>query len=192
MKALKSFTILLFSFSLVLAVFSQNAVLNYLPENAKTIIKINSASLRQKIKWEDLVKYKMFEDFLKQVPKEGKDFIQNPAHTGIDLNQGLFLIMPANASNKKAEPIIYGIPKDTAQFAAMVRKFAPGKKPVKMGSGKLVVNKNTAFAWNHEIFIITGTGGKQEPASQTAKEKTAAELTKTKQLTEKCKALLNK
>src|SRR3954451_9445775 len=107
MKALKPFTILLFSFIIALAVFSQtNAVLNYLPENTKTIIKINSASLRQKIKWEDLVKYKMFEDFLKQVPKEGKEFIQNPAHTGIDLNQGLFLIMPANASNKKAEPII--------------------------------------------------------------------------------------
>src|SRR3954470_16109395 len=110
MKAVKPLTILLFSFLLARAAFSQSAVLSYLPENAKTIIKINSASLRQKIKWEDLVKYKMFEDFLKQVPKEGKDFIQNPAYTGIDLSQGLFLIMPANAGNKKAEPIIYGIP----------------------------------------------------------------------------------
>ena len=193
MKAFKPFTILLFSFFVALAVFSQtNAVLNYLPENAKTIIKINSASLGQKIKWEDLLKYKMFEDFLKEVPKEGKDFIKNPAHTGIDLSQGLFLIMPANANNKKAEPIIYGIPKDTAQFAAMVRKFAPGKKPVKTGNGKLMVDKNTAFAWNHEIFIITGTGTKEEPPNQTAKAKAAAELTKTKQLTEKCKTLLKK
>jgi len=87
MKAFKPFTILLFSFFVALAVFSQtNAVLNYLPENAKTIIKINSASLGQKIKWEDLLKYKMFEDFLKEVPKQGKDFIKNPAHTGIDLS----------------------------------------------------------------------------------------------------------
>ena len=128
MKALKPFTILLFSFFVALAVFSQtNAVLNYLPENAKTIIKINSTSLGQKIKWEELMKYKMFEDFLKEVPKEGKDFLQNPAHTGIDLSQGLFVIIPANA-NKETKPIIYGIPKDTAQFAAMVRKLRSRKK----------------------------------------------------------------
>src|SRR6478752_3942960 len=119
MKAFKPFTILLFSFFVALAALSQtNAVLNYLPENAKTIIKINSTSLGQKIKWEELMKYKMFEDLLKEVPKEGKDFLQNPAHTGVDLSQGLFLIMPANASGKKEETIIYGIPKDTAQFAA--------------------------------------------------------------------------
>jgi len=168
MKALKPFTILLFCLFVALTVFAQtSAVMNYLTVDAKTIIKINPASLRQKMKWEDLMKYKMFEDFLKGVPEDGKDFIKNPAHTGIDLSQGLFLIMPANANNKKAEPIIYGIPKDTAQFAAMVRKFAPGKKPVKTGNGKLLVDKNTAFAWNHEIFIITGTGTKEEHPNQT-------------------------
>jgi hypothetical protein len=137
------------------------------------------------------MKYKMFEDLLRDVPKEGKDFLQNPAHTGIDLSQGLFVIIPANA-NKEAKPVIYGVPKDTAQFAAMVKKLAPGKKPVKTGNGKLMIDKNTAFAWNHEIFIITGTSTKEEPANQTANEKAAAELTKTKQLTEKCKTLLNK
>ena len=55
-----------------------------------------------------------------------------------------------------------------------------------------MIDKNTAFAWNHEIFIITGTGTKEEPANQTAKAKAAAELARTKQLTEKCKTLLNK
>src|SRR5204863_3183768 len=148
MKAFKPFTILLFSFFVALSVFSQtNAVLNYLPENAKTIIKINSASLGQKIKWEDLLKYKMFEDFLKEVPKEGKDFIKNPAHTGIDLSQGFFVVVPANA-NKQTKPDIYGIPKDTAQFSAMIKKLNPKKKITKIGNGKLLIDKNTAVAWN--------------------------------------------
>ena len=64
----------------------------------KTIIKINPASLGQKIKWEELIKYKMFEDLMKEA-SEGKDFLKDPAQTGIDLNQGLFLIIPSN-SNK--------------------------------------------------------------------------------------------
>jgi len=95
-------------------------------------------------------------------------------------------------TNKEAKPAIYGIPKDTARFAAMIRKLAPGKKVVKIGNGKLMIDKNTALAWNNDIFIITGTVSKEEPVGQTAKAKAAAELTKTKQLTARCKALLSK
>jgi hypothetical protein len=193
MKALKSFTIVLFSFLVTLAVFSQtNPVFSYLPGDAKTILKINSASLRQKMKWEDLVKYKMFEDFLKEVPEDGKDFIKNPAHTGIDLARGFYVVMPANTNNKKAEPVLYGVPKDTILFAAMIKKLFPGKKPIKIASGKVLIDSGKALAWNHEIFIITGSSSEAEPANQTAKAKAAAQLSRTKQLTEKCKALLNK
>lgn len=192
MKALKPFTLLLFYFFAALSVFSQsNAILNYLAADAKTIIKINPASLRQKMKWEDLTKYKMFEDLLKEVPEDGKDFLKNPAHTGIDLDQGLYLVMGVNTAGKKPEPVIYGIPKDTAQFAAMVRKLAPGKKPIKTPGGKIVINKNTAFAWNKEIFILTGTSSKDE-ANQSATSKANAEVNRTKQLTERSKALLKK
>jgi len=193
MKALKPFTMLLVLFFAALTVSSQNnAILNYLAADAKTIIKINPASLRQKMKWEDLMKYKMFEDFLKGVPEDGKDFIKNPAHTGIDLDQGLYLVMAGTTTIKKAEPVIYGIPRDTAQFAAMVKKLAPGKKPVKTTAGKIVINKNTAFAWNKDIFIVTGTSAKGEAVNQTATAKANAELTKTKQLSERCKVLLKK
>src|SRR5215510_13833074 len=127
MKFPKLFTILLFSFLVSSTILSQtNAVLSYLPANAKMIIKINPASLGQKMKWEDLVKYKMFEDFLKEVPNEGKDFIKNPSQTGIDLSQGLFVVIPAGTNKEK--PVIYGIPKDTAQFAVMIKKLNPEKK----------------------------------------------------------------
>src|SRR4249919_3051502 len=102
MKTLKPFTILLFSFFVALAVFSQtNAVLNYLPENAKAIIKINPASLGQKIKWEELIKYKMFEDLFKDVPEEAKGFLNDPAQTGIDLKKGLFVVIPDSRNNQK-------------------------------------------------------------------------------------------
>ena len=193
MKALKPFVILPFSFLVTLAVFSQtSAVLNYLPGDSKTILKINSASLRQKMKWEDLVKYKMFEDFLKEVLESGKEFIKNPEHTGIDLSQGFYVVIPANTNNKKAEPVLYGVPKDTSQFASMVKKLFPGKKAVKIGGGKVLIDSGKALAWNHQIFIITGSSVKDEPSNQTAKAKAAAQATKTKQLSEKCKMLLNK
>lgn len=192
MKSLKTLTILLLFLVHTFAIFSQtNAVLNYLPDNSKMVVKINSTSLRQKIKWEELMNYKMFEDFLKEVPQEGKDFIKNPEHTGIDLSQGFFVVVSANA-NKEAKPAIYGIPKDTARFAAMIRKLNPQKKITKIGNGKLVIDKNTAVAWNNEIFVITGIASKDEAANQTAKDKAAAELAKSKQLTEKSKTLLTK
>src|ERR1043165_5662929 len=117
MKAVKPLTILLYSLFITLTVLSQtNAVLNYLPEHAKMILKINSTSLGQKVKWEELVKYKMFYDFLKDVPEQGKDFIKTPEHTGIDLAQGLFLVMPGGTNDKKPQPIIFGTQKDTAQW----------------------------------------------------------------------------
>jgi hypothetical protein len=191
MKAIKPLTILLYSLFITLTVFSQtNAVLNYLPEHAKMILKINPTSLGQKVKWEELMKYKMFDDFLKEVPEEGKDFIKTPSHTGIDLDEGLFLVVPGNASDKKPQPIIYGTPKDTAQFAAMIKKLFPRRKAIKIGGGKLLIDSNTALAWNREIFIITGSSSKKETANQTAKAKADAQLAKTKQLTEKCKTLL--
>jgi hypothetical protein len=193
MKALKPFTILLSFLFGSQSVFSQaTAVLNYLPGDAKSIIKINSASLRQKMKWEDLMKYKMFEDFLKEVPEDGKEFIKNPTHTGIDLSQGFYVVIPASTNNKKADPVLYGVPKDTAQFAAMVRKLFPKKKAVKIGGGKVLIDSGKALAWNREIFMITGTSSKEGTADQTEKARAANEIAKTKQLTEKCKTLLKK
>jgi hypothetical protein len=192
MKTLKPITILASSFLVTLTVFSQtNAALNYLPGNAKMIIKINPASLGQKMKWEELVKYKMFEDLMKEAP-EGKDFFTDPALTGIDLAQGLFLIVPANSNNKKPAPILCGILKDTTRFAAMIKKTSPKKQPVKIGSGKLIIDGNTALAWNKEVFIFTGTTNKQKLSNQNVKTKTPAELTQTKQLTQTCKTILNK
>jgi hypothetical protein len=62
-----------------ITIYSQtNTVLNYLPKDAKVIIKLNPASLGQKIKWEELIKYKMFEDLIKEAP-EAKDFLRDPS-----------------------------------------------------------------------------------------------------------------
>ena len=192
MKAFKPLIILLFTCSQTLCIFSQsNTVLNYLPEDAKMIIKINPASLGQKVKWEELLKSKMFADLIKEAGTEGKEFLKNPAQSGVDLSQGIYVLIPANKNNKKPEPVLYGITKDTAQFASMVKKLTPGKRPVKTGNGKLIIDKNTAIAWNNEIFILTGNTQKQV-TSATAKQVEAAELTRAKQLTERCKTLLKK
>jgi len=192
MKTLKPITILVPSLFVALTIFSQtNPVLNYLPENAKMIIKINPASLGQKMKWEELIKYKMFEDLMKESP-EGKDFFKDLTQTGIDLTQGLFIVIPTNSNNKKVSPILCGRLTDTSRFAAMVKKTSPGKKPVKIGNGKMVVDEPTVLAWNSEIFIFTGSSNKQTTSNQTVKTKTSAALTVTQQLTETCKSFLNK
>ena len=191
MKALKSLTLLLFSFFVALFVFSQTStVLNYLPANAKMIIKINSASLGQKLKWEDLMKYKMIEDLFKDVPEEGKNFLKNPSQTGIDFNKGLFLVIPGDKSNQKLDPVFYAAPKDTLLIASMIKKIFPGKKSVKTAYGRIIVDKHTAFAWSKDIVILTGDDAKKESTSG-AKSTATTELTRLKELNDRCKMLLN-
>lgn len=193
MKAIKQLMVLVLTCCETLLCFSQsNTVLHYLPEDAKMIIKINFASLGQRMKWEEFTKSKMFEAMIKDVSEEGKKFLTNPGGTGIDLSQGIFVFLPADKINVKSEPVIYGALKDTSQFGAMVRKLVANPQIIRIGKGKLVINKNTAIAWNKEIFIITGDGSKNVPAYSADESKTAGNPAKTKLFAEKCKVLLDK
>jgi hypothetical protein len=193
MKAIKPTTVLLPALFVSLFVLSQpNSILNYLPANAKMIVKINPASLREKIKWEDLIKYKMFEDMLKEFPETGKEFLENPAHTGIDLSHGFFLVIPDNKNNEKLDPVFYAIPQDTARISAMVKKIFPGKKPMKAGNARLIVDKHTALAWNKDVIILTGDDAKKDTATQNSKPGAPSEATRLKNLADRCKNLLSK
>jgi uncharacterized protein DUF4836 len=193
MKTFRPLTIILLTCVQTLVVFSQkNTVLNYFPQDAKMIMKMNMASLGQKMKWEEFAKTKMFEHLIKDAPEEGKAFLRNPKLTGVDMNQGIFVVIPSSNSNKKSEPIVYGVPRDTGQFATMIKKFAPGAQRVKIANGKLLIHKQTAIAWNNNIFLITSDDSKQVPLYPIGKSKTLDEPVNTKQLIEKCKMLLTK
>jgi len=193
MKARKPITILLFSLFVTLTIFSQtNPVLNYLPKDAKVIIKLNAATLGQKIKWEELIQHKMFQDLMKDMPEEGKDFFKDPRQTGIELSQGIFVIVPPGKNNEKQDPVFYATVKDTAQIAAMVKKLFKGKKPVKAPNGKLIIDKHTALSWNNEIVILTGDDAKKESSLQKAKTNASTESIRLKQLSDRCKLLLSK
>ena len=193
MKALKPVTVLLFSLFVTLTIYSQtNAVLNYLPKDAKVIIKLNPASLGQKIKWEDLIQHKVFQDMMKDVPEEGKAFFKDPGQTGIELGKGIFVVAQQGKNNEKLDPVFYATVKDTAQIAAMVKKLFNGKRPVKTASGKLIVDKHTALAWNNEIVILTGDDARKESSVQNAKTNASAESTRLKQRSDRCKLLLSK
>src|SRR5215467_5152015 len=126
MKIIRPTIILSSIFFQSLALFSQkNTVLPYLPSDAKMIIKINSGSLRQKIKWEEVMQSKMFEDLTKEAPGEGKDLLNDPSQSGIDISQGFFVVITENKNGGKTEPTFYGTLKDTARFRAMVKKLSP-------------------------------------------------------------------
>ena len=191
MRIIKPITILLFSFLIVFNSFSQqSSVFNYLPPDAKMIIKVNPASLGQKIKWEEVLTYKIFEAPVKELPQAGKEFLENPSLTGIDLKQGFFIVSFPNVNKEKSDPVFYGTPADTAKIAAMVKKMFPGKKPIKTNNGKLIVDKHTAFAWNNEVVILTGDDTKKD--SLTKPPTASAELLSMNQLTDRCKMLLSK
>ena len=193
MKTLRPLVILLLTCVQMLVVFSQkNTVLNYFPQDAKMIIKMNMASLGQKIKWEEFAKSKMFEDLTKDASEGGKAFLKNPKSTGIDISQGIFVVIPTSNSNQKSEPIFYGATRDTAKFAAMIRKLMPDAQGVKIANGKLLVHKQTAIAWNKEVFVITGHDNKEADVSPIGKSKAPDNAVDTKRLIEKLKMLLTK
>ncbi|HMG66831.1 MAG TPA: DUF4836 family protein [Chitinophagaceae bacterium] len=193
MRVINPLIIFLISCVQALPAFSQtNTVLRYLPDNPKGIIKINPLSLALKIKWQDLAKYKMFEGLVKQAPEKGKSYLSNPAQTGIDLGQGIFVVVPESKTNEKSVLVIYGTLKDVPSFAKMITELNPEIKPIKIGDGNILIDKSTVFAWNREIFIITGSNLKADTTNQDPKAKADAVLMKTKQLTEKCKTILTK
>lgn len=168
--------------------FSQpNAFLNYLPKDARMIIKIDAVRVGQKIQWDELVKYKFFEDVMKAIPEDRKDFLKRPGGTGIDLSLGFYAIIHAD---RKIPTVFYAVPKDTARFAAMVKDVTAGNKIIKVGNGKLVVDRNLAYAWNREIIIITTYDSTKESAK--IEGNVSPDLIKTKRLTEACKSLLTK
>jgi hypothetical protein len=176
-----------------LVIFSQkNTVLNYLPQDAKMIIKMNMPSLGQKIKWEEFAKSKMFEDLTKDASEEEKVFLRNPKSTGVDMSQGIFVVIPSGNSNTKPEPIFYGVLRDTGQFSAMIKKLAPGAQRMKIANGKLLIHKQTAIAWTNNIFLITNDDSKQVHVYPIGKSKSLDDPVNTKPLIEKCKMLLTK
>jgi uncharacterized protein DUF4836 len=193
MKTLRALLILLLAcFSTMVVLSQKSAVLNYLPHDAKMIVKMNMASLGQKMKWEEFAKSKMFEHLVKDASDEGKAFLRNPKTNGVDMSQGIFLVIPPSNANKKSEPIVYGVPRDTGQFAAMIKKLVPDVQRVKIANGKLFIHKQTAIAWNKDVFLITGDDSKQVPLYPLGKSRTVDEPFDTKPLIEKCKMLLTR
>src|SRR5205814_1840639 len=189
MRTIRPILILLFASAKSLMIFSQNSsVLNYLPADAKTIIKINPGRLSKQITWQELKDSKMFQEMMKDFPENGKEFLNDPGRTGIDLAKGFFLVMPKNMTSEKLDPVFYAIPKDTSQIASMVRKIFPGKRTVKTGNGKLIVDKHTALAWNNEIIILTGDDAKKDSSNRTKTNNT--ESTRLRQLQDRTKLLL--
>lgn len=193
MNAVKPLIILFLACGTYLAGFSQaKMVLNYLPKDVKMIIKINSTSLGQKMKWADFAKTGMFEEITKDASQEGKTFLKNSAPTGIDMSQGIFAVMPVAKNSEKTEPIFYGALSSPSQFSVMIKKVATEPHVVKLANGELVISKKTAIAWNKDVFVIIEDEFKDLSTSEAAKPKTADDMAKTKRLTERCKALLNK
>ena len=83
MRTIKRLTIFLFAAFASLSCLSQSGVvLNYLPPDTKMIVKINPASMGLKIKWDSVLKSKMFEDILSKAP-QAKNLLSNPAQTGV-------------------------------------------------------------------------------------------------------------
>src|SRR5215813_9607400 len=108
MKTIKPLIILLLTCFQAQFIFSQtNAVLNYLPEDAKVIIKINPAELGKKMKWEEFTKTNMSD--------EEKKFLLNPGPMGVDMSKGIFMVVRGARTNSRPQFIVYGVPSDTTE-----------------------------------------------------------------------------
>ncbi|HEY2722318.1 MAG TPA: DUF4836 family protein [Chitinophagaceae bacterium] len=192
MKIVKPITALLPILFASSCIFSQaNPVLNYLPSDAQMIMKTNLVSIGLKINWGELSKYKMFNDGMKGMPEKGKEYLSNPARTGLDLFQGLYLVS-RNMDGKEQESLLYAIPKDTAQFAAMMKDLHPRLKVTKTGNGNILVDSNTVVGWNNEIIVFIRQPSKKDTVGLNPKAKASAYLERKKELTEECKLLLTK
>ncbi|HEY0433373.1 MAG TPA: DUF4836 family protein [Chitinophagaceae bacterium] len=136
-------------FAVTIAVAQANPVLNYVSQDAKTIIRVDLLRLSQKVPWADLSG--MFAEGAKKMSPDQLALLKNPAGWGLNLTSGIFLVF--KKGEKKSPPVIYGVLTDSAKFGATVRKMH-AKDSINKIRGNRLEGSHMILWWNKDVFIL--------------------------------------
>jgi len=176
MTLIRNLLIAFLSFLSVLCVQAQNNFLHaYLPSDAKAVVNINLASLASKMSWQEFQQLSFFQQAMKDAPPDVHEFLKNPAASGINFLNDLFIVMiPAKDEKAKPNAILYGTLTDTAKFRSLVQKIDPKSKVKTVGKIALLASDKSSVAWTSGLFAMQ--------LSKNKKPKPVAASTKTPDL----------
>ncbi|MGC4037395.1 MAG: DUF4836 family protein [Chitinophagaceae bacterium] len=171
---------------------AQVDLIKYLPENASAIISLNSASLKQKMTWQELAQSKFFEALVKKAPMEVKPFLSNPDGLGLDRSPEVIIAIVGDEKNpKNGYAAAFIRMKNIDQFTEAIQKLFKNHPIKTIGANKIMIDQDGAFGWNKDMAVITmGENNKEFRSAKTPKAMTVATENKFKTLTDRCIRLL--
>lgn len=160
-------TAILINCSLLYA--QKNSLYNYFPADAKAVIHINLPSLASKMSWQEFQQIPFLQEAMKDAPPDAREFLKNPAASGINFFSGLFIVTSPDADNKsKTKSALYGQLTDTARFRALIQKTDPKMKIKTVGKIHVAANEKTALAWTDDLFVMPLSKNTPKPSDQPA------------------------
>ncbi len=149
--------------------YAQNStLLKYLPARCNSVTSFNLLDIVSKIPGETFRQSGLYREMLKKDKGDLQAFFSNPSSTGVDFAAGFIFCMQA-VENGSPVPVLFGKLNDEAVFSSTVNKLLKETDTVRTyGTNRILSSKNAgpALAWNEEIFIITGIGGRKDELSK--------------------------
>ena len=137
------------------------------PKDAMFVLHLDTKSLLGKVSWEDLKQnqwYRKFSSDSSLRPWQ-KKIIDQPANTGIDLNEGLIFFVEKDASNPDGILSLEGTIKDAAAFAQFNQDLDSGAT-VKTDGGISLLNihNEAVVGWdgNHFAYVFSAASAKSK------------------------------
>lgn len=168
-------TAILINCSLLYA--QKNLLHNYFPADAKAVIHINLPSLASKMSWQEFQQIPFLQEAMKDAPPDAREFLKNPAASGINFFSGLFIVTTPGADNK-TKSALYGQLADTAKFRALIQKTDPKMKIKTVGKIHVAANDKTALAWTGDLFVMPLSKNTSKPSEPSAAKDLAAQAIK--------------
>lgn len=143
----------------------KSEVAKMIPANALVVGYFDTKSLLDKLPYEDVKATQMFRDAMtdSSLPSWGREFIEDPRRTGIDLDKGM-TFFTARGTGENFNFVLEGSLRNAADFEKFNQSMEPSQKPEDQKGIKMMPMKNNGIvAWNDKNFVFvfsTSTGQK--------------------------------
>lgn len=136
-----------------------------IPSDAVVVAYFDTKSLMNKLPFEDIKATQMYKDVAadSSIPAWGKEFLDDPRKTGIDMDKGM-VFFTTKGNSEDFNFVMEGSLRNAADFEKLNQNLDPSQKVAELkGIKSLTMKNNGVVAWNDKNFVYvfnTTTGQK--------------------------------
>lgn len=164
-KIVRSFALIAFIGIIFTSCKKKSEVAKMIPSDALVVGYFDTRSIMDKLPFEEVKSTQMYKDVMadSSLPAWGREFIDDPGKTGIDLDKGM-VFFSTKTSGDNFNFVVEGNLKNAADFEKMNQQVEPSQKVADQKGIKMLTMKNNGVvAWNDKNFVYvfsTSTGQK--------------------------------